>query len=114
MNEHDIQNSIRIALSPFAVVFRANVGKGLTYDGRHFDTGLPKGFSDLFGFRKSDGKIFFIEVKSPFGKPSEHQKKFIESMKKQGAVAGICRSPEDALRLIGADENAQTRSADRN
>lgn len=98
--EHIIQNKIREALSPYAVIFRANVGSGFTYDGRHFDTGLPKGFSDLFGFRKSDGKAIFIEVKTPTGRVSPEQKNFIKRMKELGAVAGVCRSSEEALLLI--------------
>ena len=103
--ERITQNAIRLALSPYAVIFRANVGSGVTYDGRHFDTGLPKGFSDLFGFRKSDGRIVFIEVKTKTGRVRPEQKNFIEQMISSGAIAGICRSPEDALRLIGVDEN---------
>ncbi len=57
-----IQNQIRVVLSRAGhMVFRANVGKVKTADGRFFDTGLPKGFCDLFGF-KPNGQIFFIEV----------------------------------------------------
>ncbi|MCM1525504.1 MAG: VRR-NUC domain-containing protein [Ruminococcus sp.] len=103
--EHVIQNRIRAALSPYAVIFRGNVGSGTTYDGRHFDTGLPKGFSDLFGFRRSDGRAVFIEIKSPKGRVRPEQAKFIEQMKKYGAVAGVCRSPEEALTLIGEGKN---------
>lgn len=98
--EQVIQNRIREALSPYAVIFRANVGSGVTYDGRHFSTGLPKGFSDLFGFRKSDGKAIFIEVKTPTGRVSPEQENFIKRMKENGAAAGVCRSPEEALLLI--------------
>ena len=98
--EHRIQNEIRLALSPYCVIFRINVGKGHTPDGRYFDTGVPKGFSDLFGFRKSDGKAVFIEVKTPTGKPSQEQLKFLDTMRKNGAVAGICRSIGDAMNLI--------------
>lgn len=98
--EHAIQNAIRIALSEYATVFRANVGSGVTYDGRHFETGLPKGFSDLFGFRHSDGRIFFIEVKTPKGRVSEAQKNFLEQMQKYGAIAGVARSVDDAIRLM--------------
>lgn len=98
--EHTIQNEIRIALSEYATVFRANVGSGMTYDGRHFETGLPKGFSDLFGFRHSDGRIFFIEVKTPKGKVSKAQENFLEQMRNYGAIAGIARSADDAIRII--------------
>lgn len=105
--EHKIQNMIRVALSPYAVIFRANVGKGFTFDGRYFDTGLPKGFPDLFGFRKSDGKAIFIEVKTPTGRPSKEQTNFLNAMESNGAITGICRSPADALRLVGVTDNAR-------
>ncbi len=98
--EHAIQNAVRIALSEYATVFRANVGSGVTYDGRHFETGLPKGFSDLFGFRHSDGKIFFIEVKTPSGRLSKDQKHFLEQMRNYGAIAGVARSVDDAIKMI--------------
>ena len=103
--EHKIQNQIRISLSDRCILFRMNVGKGYTKDGRYFDTGVPKGFSDLFGFRKSDGKAVFIEVKAPAGKPSKQQKKFLASMQNAGAIAGICRSVEEAEKLIQGGEN---------
>lgn len=99
--EHAIQNEIRLALYDSCVIFRANVGKGFTFDGRYFDTGLPKGFSDLFGFKKENGKAVFIEVKTKNGRASKEQKNFLEQMKRNGAIAGICRSAEDALKLIG-------------
>lgn len=98
--EHDIQNNIRIAVSPYCVIFRANVGRGFTADGRYFSTGLPVGFSDLFGVRKSDGRAVFIEVKTERGRASEKQKHFLEQMRKFGAIAGIARSPEEAIKLI--------------
>ena len=98
--EHKIQNQIRISLSDKCVLFRINVGKGYTKDGRYFDTGVPVGFSDLFGVRKSDGKAVFIEVKTPTGRATETQKSFINAMRKAGAIAGVCRSADDAIRLI--------------
>lgn len=99
--EHLIQNQIRAALAPYCVIFRMNVGAAHTADGRYFQTGVPAGFSDLFGFRKSDGRAVFIEVKTPKGRASEAQKHFIKQMNDSGAVAGICRSPEEAIELIG-------------
>ena len=50
--EKDIQNAIRLGVNDIAVTFRANVGKLYTDDGRMIATGLPKGFPDLFGYRK--------------------------------------------------------------
>ena len=78
-----------------------NVGTVRTPDGRYFNTGVPKGFSDLFGFRKSDGKAVFIEVKTKTGRASKEQLNFITIMKQHGAIAGICRSTDEALELIG-------------
>lgn len=98
--EHDIQNEIRAALAADCMIFRANVGRMKTPDGRYFSTGLPVGFSDLFGFRKSDGRAVFIEVKTVSGRASQAQMHFLETVRKYGAIAGICRSPEDALKLI--------------
>lgn len=99
--EHIIQNKIRAELSPYAIIFRANVGKILTPDGRFFDTGLPPGFPDLFGFRKSDGKIIFIEVKTPAGRVSAAQQRFQRIVSAFPVIYGVCRSVDDALRLIG-------------
>lgn len=103
MNEIDVQNSIRIALNSVGVTFRANVGTFKSVDGRYMSTGLPKGFSDLFGFRKSDGRIFFIEVKAKNGIVSKDQEKFIEQMKNLGAIAGVARSVREALEIVNSD-----------
>lgn len=98
--EHKIQNEIRLALSDKCVIFRINVGAARTPDGRYFDTGVPKGFADLFGFRKSDGRAVFIEVKTVKGRASSEQQRFIKQVTAYGAIAGICRSAEEALKLI--------------
>ncbi len=98
--EHDIQNEIRLGLAEKGIMcFRANVGRVKMKDGRWFDTGLPKGFCDLFGFRK-DGQIFFIEVKNGTGRASEKQINFMNLVKENGALAGIARSVEDAMKII--------------
>lgn len=94
-------NEIRAALSAAGcITFRINVGKGYTPDGRYFDTGVPVGFSDIFGFRGSDGKAFFIEVKTKTGRISPKQKVFLDAIRSSGAIAGVCRSVEDAKKLI--------------
>lgn len=101
MNEHSIQNAIRLRLSELGFcVFRANVGRFQTKDGRWFDTGLPRGFSDLFAVK--DGRIYFLEVKTETGRPSEEQLKFLAVMRdRYGCVAEIVRSVDDAVRAVG-------------
>ena len=96
MNETDFMNTVRMHLSQkgFAV-FRANVGKVRTPDGRWFDTGLPKGFSDLFAVK--DGKIYFIETKVKPYRPTKDQLDFIETMKtRYGCRAGVAYTIEEA------------------
>lgn len=99
-SEQEIQNEIRVGLSKAGhMVFRTNVGKVRMMDGRWFDTGLPKGHPDLYGFR-SDGQIFYIEVKNEKGRVRPEQKKFIEVVKERGAKAGVARSLEEALEIV--------------
>lgn len=75
-----------------------------TKTGLPISTGLPKGFSDLFGFTKRDGKVFFIEVKTEKGRPTNEQKQFIKSMQSHGVRAGIARSVSDAREILLSDE----------
>lgn len=99
--EHKIQNDIRVAVSKNNCrIFRTNVGKVRMADGRWFDTGLPKGFPDLMGFRLSDKQIFFIECKNEKGKPRPDQIQFHKFLNQCGVIHGIARSVEDALKII--------------
>jgi hypothetical protein len=113
--ESDIQNSIRLHVSEkhLAVLFRANVGEAWTgnriehnhdgsitiYNPRRLKTGLPTGFSDLFGVA-AGGRAVFIEVKSPTGKPSPEQENFLQQMARLGANTGVARGPLEAEKII--------------
>jgi hypothetical protein len=112
LTEADIQNAIRLALSPHGVVFRTNSGdfwQGERVYSKEFHEdvlihlrrvqGLTKGFSDLtyFGF---NGQAGFIEVKKPRGVIRPEQTDFINLMQSYGYAAGIARCPEDALKII--------------
>jgi hypothetical protein len=105
VTEHDTQNSIRLKLSELGyAVFRANVGRFQTKDGRWFDTGLPKGFSDLFAVK--DGRIYFLEVKTKTGRASQEQLNFLAVMRdRYGCVTGIVRSAEEAVKLCQSEKN---------
>ena len=98
--ETALMNELRAKASEYGICFRANVGKVKMFNGRYFDTGLPKGFSDLFGIRDSDGRAFFIEVKTKTGRIRPEQQKFIDRMKELNAIAGVCRNINDVEELL--------------
>ncbi len=88
------------ATYPYVRLFRANVGRIKMPDGRWFSTGLPKGYPDLCGYHRTSGKAVYIECKLKYNKPSEEQLKFIEEAKAAGALAAVCYSVEDAVKLV--------------
>lgn len=121
MKESEVQDRIRFALDSYGRFFRANAGQGWTgqiisNDGqllvlknpRPFH-GMPKGFTDLIGAipititREMVGtKIAiasFVEVKVPGEKPKEHQDRFMAEMRGLGAIVGVARSIEDAIKI---------------
>ena len=123
MSEHKVQNEIRNALAGLCLLFRANVGKAwqgeeqrlpngdlLLRNPRPFSTGLPAGFSDLFGVAtvevtpdmvgKKVGLFLAMEVKSEKGRPTDRQKAFIDAINRCGGRAAVVRSPEDAMRIL--------------
>lgn len=103
--ETDIMNLIRSECSDIAILFRINVFDGKTATGQYVKSGVPKGYSDLSGHRKSDGKAVYIEVKKPGGAIRPEQKNFIQQMQKTNALAGFARSVEDARKIILESNN---------
>jgi len=99
--EQAIQDSIRVALAQAGyVVFRTNVGKVKTADGRFFDTGLPTGFPDIMGYKPENGRIFFIEVKTATGKRRADQIRFANGLRNKQAIYGVARSAEEAVTIV--------------
>lgn len=116
MTEQEIQNAIMAELSDEARLFRTNAGKMWQGDISHLRTGeivlrniravkgLPKGHSDLAGVRIGDGRAVYIEVKTPTGKVRPEQENFLRRMREAGALAGVARSVEDAMRILHNDD----------
>lgn len=98
MTEIEIQNAIRVALSEVGVVRRNNVGTFFTVDGRPIAVGIP-GEPDLTLFLPQ-GKVLFIEVKTPTGRQSAKQKHFQKRFEQLGYTYMIMRSADDARRLV--------------
>lgn len=98
--EADLMRAIMVALSAAGhQVFRANVGLFFTKDGRPVKSGLPVGFSDLFGFTV-DGRPFFLEVKTETGKLRPEQRAFLVAMQNRGAIGEVVRSVDFSLEVL--------------
>ena len=99
--EQATQDSIRVALAQAGyIVFRTNVGKVKTADGRWFDTGLPSGFPDLMGYKPNNGRIFFIEVKTAIGHRRKDQVNFANGLRGKNVIYGVARSAEEAVKIV--------------
>lgn len=79
------------------------MGLAYTKDGRAFRTGLPAGSPDLFGFKKKNQKMFFIEVKTPTGRIRQSQINFHMALMHDKAIHGIARSIDDALKIVNEE-----------
>ncbi len=110
-SEIELQNQIRLAIaSPTVKMFRNNVGALTTKDGRLVTFGLCVGSSDLIGFTSKTitadmvGKqvaIFTaLEIKTPTGKVSPAQTKFVDMVNKHGGIGAIVRSVDDAVEQV--------------
>lgn len=100
--ETDIKDYIRAVLSPVAKVYNVVTGafKVKSSGTTRWITTFPKGTPDLMGFRYSDHKIFFIEVKREKGILSPEQKEFRLWALAEGLIYGVARSPEDAQLIL--------------
>lgn len=123
--EADIQADIRLALGrmPFVRLFRNN--RGLAWMGkvverygstvvianaRPVEFGLTDGASDLLGLTRVTvtpdmvGQTLAVftaaEVKRPKVAVPDHQQKFIDFVNGFGGIAGVVRSPDDAVALV--------------
>lgn len=99
MTETDWMHEVMMYLSEKGFkVFRTNVGKVKLADGRFFDTGLPKGFSDLFAVK--DGQAYFFETKVKPYKPTKEQLIFLSAMRNAGCHAGVAYTIDDVEAII--------------
>lgn len=112
MTEAAIQQQVRLALARAgAVAFRNNVGQYTDpKTGRPIRYGLGVGSSDLIGWTpvvvtpdmvgKTVALFTAVEVKTPTGRPTEAQLNFIAQVLKAGGLAGIARSPDEAVAIL--------------
>lgn len=128
MSEHEIQQRILLACGRGdARIWRNNVGTGwagpstrvtagnlravaqglrpgdvVIRGGRPLHAGLCVGSSDLIGFRTRDGVAQFValEVKTPTGRATAEQQRFLGMVEAAGGCSGIARSVSDAERIL--------------
>lgn len=112
MKESDVSRLIQLELSKIgARLFRNNSGALQNKHGNwvHYGVASPGG-SDLIGWApviitedmigQHVAVFFAVEIKSENGIASKEQKQFIKVVKEAGGIAGIARSPDEALSLL--------------
>lgn len=100
MKESDIQRLIMLALSEAGcVVWRNNTGVLKNAAGIPIKFGLCVGSSDLIGIAPG-GRFLAVEIKTPKGKATPEQIRFIDAVRARGGIAGIARSPAEAVALL--------------
>lgn len=100
MTEGRISDEVRLALNhPDAVWWRNNCGAYPLPSGGmlRYGVGNPGG-ADLVGVFR--GRAVFVEVKTPIGRLSAHQRLFRDLVERKGSVFAVVRSADDARALI--------------
>ena len=104
ISESVILSAIRDAISrrPGALVFRNQVGMLHNERGTPVRYGLAVGSADLIGSVLVNGfaRPLAIEVKRPGGIVSADQSRWLELVRSNGWIAGVCTSVDEANQLI--------------
>ena len=112
MSEQQTQQQIRLAVSRGPVrLWRNNTGMLRDQHGRPVTFGLCPGSADLIGYTTIEvtpdmvgqrlAVFTAVEVKSPTGKPTAEQAAFLDHIRQAGGRAGIARSVDEAMRIVG-------------
>lgn len=102
MKEGNLHRLIQIAASERGHrLFRNNIGKLKDARGQWIAFGVGgTGGSDLIGWTR-DGAFAAIEVKTETGRVRPEQEAFIAAVRASGGKAGIARSVEDMVEILG-------------
>lgn len=117
MKESNIVRLIMLKTAGKCIAWINTRGMFLTIDGkRKVRAGIQApGSSDLIGFKRIEitqdmvGEFCCIflamEIKTETGTTSHAQRDFVGFIREQGGIAGIIRSPEEALKLLNGEYN---------
>jgi hypothetical protein len=84
---------------PDVLVWRNTTGV-TEHDGRRVTYGLAFGSSDLIGLLGPHGRFVALEVKTPAGRVTAHQARFLARVRQHGGIAAVVRSVDDAWATI--------------
>jgi hypothetical protein len=112
VSEKETVNAVRATLSHGDTrLFRNNVGALQDKTGRFVTYGLAVGSSDLIGWKSMNITLDMVgekvavfvalEGKSEDKAPTEAQRRFLQTVKDAGGIAGVFRSQSDAEHLLG-------------
>lgn len=98
VSETPLLRSILLALQPYGVFWRNNSGMATHANGHPVRFGLTRGAADIIGLRH-DGRFVAIEVKTKTGRVSKPQDTFLCRVRECNGIAGVARTPEEAIRI---------------
>ena len=101
-SEKLIKNRVRHAINSSGKALVWNNPVGTLSDGRggYIAVGLGKGSCDLVGFVIGSARFFCIETKTATGKLRADQIAWMNVVRKNGGVAEVARSVEDAIDIL--------------
>lgn len=95
--EGRIVNECLIALSQAGcMAFRNDTGALKADNGRLIRYGLCKGSADIIGIAP-DGRFLAVECKTPKGRTTPDQDRFLSAVRSRGGRAGVARSGDQAV-----------------
>jgi len=102
--ETRLQSQIMRALKgvPGLALWRNNAGAIDRGGGVMMRFGLTKGAPDLIGIYR--GRFVGLEIKTRTGRVTAEQNVFLNTVRAYGGLAGVVRSLDDALRILGITE----------
>lgn len=115
--ETNVWRSIMLTLSKLGIKlfrnqrYKGKICRGDTVTNAYADCGVGgDGGSDLIGWRsltiephhvgKRVAQFVAFETKTKTGTASDQQKRFVSAVKNDGGIAGVCRSDDDAIKLL--------------
>lgn len=100
MRESEVLHKCMLRLTEIGCrVFRNQVGQYALRDGRFLRSGLCVGSSDLIGWTPC-GRFLAVETKSPGGRVTVEQQRFIDAVNQAGGLGMAVWSADDAVARV--------------